>query len=972
MLEIAWGKTVAHSFKQYAHRLCAVEAEGAVFRWVVLALLMTVSTAGMADDPEQYERVPFDIPQLRADLALIRFAEQADLTLIFPFDEVWTKTANRLVGNYSLQEGAQILLMGTGLKPTVGSQTVLTIVTERPLEPEGEGMNVTEKKVSVAKKAGFGSVLAAIFGFGAGVGADAVAQEQTADVKFDEIIVSARKREERLLDIPITISVLTKDDIDVKGINDLEEVVDFSPGFHYGGPSGRFNARTNRRLIIRGMQPDTDVQTMQAASILIDGAAVLGSEVGSLEGVERIEVVRGPQSAYFGRATFAGAINFITRVPNLEKWQGKVKVDFAEYNKVDVRLSAEGPLVKDKLGVRISYSEMSTDGQYDNWNKPGETLGDRSTDDLQATFYASPTDSFNAKLRLHYWEDDDGPAASFGYGLLNGIDVFNCNPGGTAIPINGANNWVCGTPRQPRPEEIGLDTICDEPCQVRLRQEAPGQLFLTSPSRLHGYGMVREAFEASLAMDYTFGNDISIEAIFAAHENERSTLADGDNRMTGEFSANPWGEPIPGCDFCYFPVTSVYNVAITGPSDIHREDSSFEFRVISADHSKIQWLVGANYMEVEEYLQTDGYASGFWYDQFPADLRGMAFHNVETVGVFGSIGYSFNDFSVSLEGRYQEDLVSDGQTNVPPGYLIEKTFYSFNPRIIVDYKPNEELMIYGSFAQGSRPGTFNSILRSQPQSVLDCIAEQVGADVYIPEEQLDNLEFGVKGRLWGGRATVSAAVYVGEWTDQHNRSIATCQLPDGSTDSWAINGLGGSTDLSGVEVEFAAALTDNLTLEGTFAYNKTDILSRDCSDCQAILGDREHGADGNSFGGTPETSGTLSASYIGNEWANRFNFFSRVDYIYRGTVFATAANIAETGDMHRVNLRLGVERDALRLEAYATNLFDDDTFSGFSRFQDWVFRDFDRTPGVGYNMLSVGLPVKRVIGIRASYEFGGN
>jgi iron complex outermembrane receptor protein len=831
-------------------------------------------------------------------------------------------------------------------------------------------MKNTEKAVSVAKKAGFGSVLAAIFGFGAGVGADAGAQEQTAVSPLDEIVVSARRRQERLLDIPITISVLTKNDIDVKGIEELEDIVDFSPGFHYGGPSGRFNARTNRRLVIRGMQPDTDVQTMQAASILIDGAAVLGSEFGSLEGVERIEVVRGPQSAYFGRATFAGAINFITRVPNLEKWQGKVKADFGEYNKSDVGLSVEGPLVKDKLGARFSYSAFSTDGQYKNFNNPTEDLGDRSTDDYQATFYAAPNENFNAKLRLHYWEDDDGPAPSFGYGLLNGIDVFNCNLGGSSIPINGPNNWVCGTPRLPLPEEIGLDTDCDEECMIRLRHEAPGQLYLTHPSRLDGYGMAREAFELSLAMDYTFDNGISIESIIASHENERTTLADGDNRMTGEFSVNPWGEPIPGCDLCYFPVTSVQNHAITGPADIHREDRSIELRVISADDASFQWLVGANYMEVEEFLQTDGYASGYWYDQFPPDLRGMAFNNVDTTGVFGSIGYQFDDVSVSLEGRYQADLVSDGQENRPPGYIIEKTFYSFNPRLIVDYKPNENMTVYGSFAQGTRPGTFNSILRSQPQSVLDCIAEQVGADVYIPEEKLDNLEFGFKGRLWEGRATLSAAIYYGEWTDQHNRSVATCELPDGTTDSWAINGLGGSTDLSGVEVEFAAALTDYLTLEGTFAYNKTDIIKSDCSDCQAILGDRIHGADNHSFGGTPEVSGTLSASYSGRELANKFYFFTRVDYIYRGTQYATAANVTETGDMHRVNLRLGVERDALRVEAYATNLFDDDTFSGFSRFIDWTYRDFDRTPGVGYNMLSVGLPVKRVIGIRASYSFG--
>jgi iron complex outermembrane receptor protein len=136
------------------------------------------------------------------------------------------------------------------------------------------------------------------------------------------------------------------------------------------------------------------------------------------------------------------------------------------------------------------------------------------------------------------------------------------------------------------------------------------------------------------------------------------------------------------------------------------------------------------------------------------------------------------------------------------------------------------------------------------------------------------------------------------------------------------------------------------------------------------LGDREHGADGHGFGGTPEVSGTLSASYRGRELGNRFYFFTRVDYIYRGTQYATAANVTETGDRHRVNLRLGVERDALRLEAYATNLFDDDAIMGVDRYLDWTFSDTSSAPGVGYDSLTVGLPVKRVIGVRASYEFG--
>ncbi len=137
MFKIVWGKTIAHSSNQHAGMVRAAEAdERAPITCVVLALLMTVSTTIMADDAGKIEAIPFDIPQQRADLALTQFAEQADLTLIFPFDEVRERTANRLVGEYPLEEAVEMLLAGTGLKPTFSSRAVLNIATDNHPEPE--------------------------------------------------------------------------------------------------------------------------------------------------------------------------------------------------------------------------------------------------------------------------------------------------------------------------------------------------------------------------------------------------------------------------------------------------------------------------------------------------------------------------------------------------------------------------------------------------------------------------------------------------------------------------------------------------------------------------------------------------------------------------------------------------------------------------------------------------------------------
>lgn len=127
MLKNLWGKTFAHSSIQQVDTVRTVEADGWVcFRCAIFVLLMAVSTTVVADE-NPGELIPFEIPQQRADSALTQFAEQADLALIFPFDEVRERTANRLVGEHQLEKAIAILLAGTGLKPTFSNRIVLNI-----------------------------------------------------------------------------------------------------------------------------------------------------------------------------------------------------------------------------------------------------------------------------------------------------------------------------------------------------------------------------------------------------------------------------------------------------------------------------------------------------------------------------------------------------------------------------------------------------------------------------------------------------------------------------------------------------------------------------------------------------------------------------------------------------------------------------------------------------------------------------
>jgi iron complex outermembrane receptor protein len=762
--------------------------------------------------------------------------------------------------------------------------------------------------------------------------APGVGGAQQAAPVLEEVTVSARKRDESLLDVPLAISVLSSKDLEAKGIEELDDISDFTPGLFYGGPSVGANSRNNRRIIMRGMQVNTDVQTKQGATVFIDGAPVLGAEFGRLSNVERVEVIKGPQSAYFGRSTFAGAVNVITRAPRSE-WGAQLYAEAGNFGTTDIGGWVEGPVFGEAVAFRLDASQYQTDGQYRNAGGLGEKLGQRETRDASLTVAANPGEQFSAKLRLHYWEDEDGAPAGFTYARGNAQDAFNCNRGGNSPAVNGTNNWVCGVPRFPTPGEISLDTAVTPDVALRLANQGPGQSFLLGPV-LDGYGLAREAYEASLALDYTFANGIRLSSITSRHANEYRSVDDLDRRANVQTGlVNAW-------------------VQI---ADQKRKDFSQELRLTSGSEQRLRWMIGASYSDIEALSATAARLRGTW-----SSGTGISTNAVETTGVFAALAYDITDrWIFNLEGRRQEDKVTDG---VERGVTLTGTFTSTTPRAILEFKPTASQTWYLSFAQGTRPGSFNPNVVTLPPSVLPCLLAGAGADIAVPEEELDSYELGFKGRLLDGRMLLTAAAYHAEWRKQNNRGGPLCQFPDGTTQTVFVTGTGGATDLQGIEVEMQFAATERLTLEATFALNDTEILVRDCADCLGILGIREIAGLSKEFSRTPRMSGTASANYRA-PLSERMGWFARGDFIFRGSTWATEANVAETGDSKRLNLRVGVETDNWTLEAYGTNVLDDKTFTGFQRFTDG---------GVSSTaiMLTTGLPDKPAYGIRASYRFG--
>ena len=175
-----------------------------------------------------------------------------------------------------------------------------------------------------------------------------------AQIAVEEIVVTARRRDESLQEIPLAITAFTAQDIEDAGFQDLGDLALQTAGLEFNarGSGSRQVGRISSAIRLRGVFQST-ASHLQTTSVFVDGIYVLGTAVSvSLMDLERVEVIKGPQSAFFGRNTFAGAINYITKTPSLDEFESKVDFSLATYGKFDANLMTSGPLFPASWPIR--------------------------------------------------------------------------------------------------------------------------------------------------------------------------------------------------------------------------------------------------------------------------------------------------------------------------------------------------------------------------------------------------------------------------------------------------------------------------------------------------------------------------------------------------------------------------------------------------------------------------------------------
>ncbi len=132
---------------------------------------------------------------------------------------------------------------------------------------------------------------------------------------LEEIVVTARKREENVMKTPVSVAALSSEDIAVRGITSFNDLANATPGLNINNANSGRNDRSFQQISLRGFTPATTTSTLTAS--FIDGVPVASATaLSAVSDPERVEVLKGPQAAYFGRDTFAGAVNVVTRKPS--------------------------------------------------------------------------------------------------------------------------------------------------------------------------------------------------------------------------------------------------------------------------------------------------------------------------------------------------------------------------------------------------------------------------------------------------------------------------------------------------------------------------------------------------------------------------------------------------------------------------------------------------------------------------------
>ncbi|WP_353228633.1 TonB-dependent receptor [Novosphingobium sp.] len=708
----------------------------------------------------------------------------------------------------------------------------------------------------------------------------------------DDIIITARRQNERLQDVPASVSVLTAAALANTGAKRAEDFTQLTPGVTI--VTGTAEAG-DTQINIRGMNGARDAES--SVALVIDGilktnVADLNQDQGTLS---QVEILKGPQGALYGRNAAAGAIVIQTIKPT-DVMTGGIDGSYGMYNTADIKAHIAGPLT-DKLGYVVSAAYARSDGFYHN-----EFTGNSKTVDEKKNWsvdgrlvYGNGTDT-QLDFKMRYAE-------------------FH----GASLPFNAAFAL---------PLFAGINPAFYED---------------VNKHPFHFYSNIKPtndqySFDTSLRLDQRLTDGVKLVGWVSYSNVDQSLVADGTSADFGRFlnAVNPAAKP--AVDACFATTAALTGYKVNQPGFIgqipvpflfapangstfgpyspttcdgtqfqirRQHDISTEWRLESTGNGPLHWQVGGYYLHIDRTVgvslgadEGKGVLTNLYNapdSVNPTSLLVADKFGTNVVAAFGSLEYKPSpEFTGGIALRYDREsrntsslvpTANDPFTGGPinPGQAFgplapkSAVFDQLEPKVTLSWKPGDQFNIYGNWGIGFKSGGFNN--QGSAAIIQTNFVTPLGADVHITDqynkEWSSAFEAGIKGNLFDHAVTFDLA---GFYTQVHNMQFFEFFV--GTFGLLRVVSNIDLVDLKGAELNVAVKPVKGVKLFGAFNYTDSQIKRNSARPATV----------GNESPYTAKYTLNLGAE-VEQSVSSGISLFARGDYRLTGpTWFSTAQN----------------------------------------------------------------------------------
>ena len=709
-------------------------------------------------------------------------------------------------------------------------------------------------------------MFAAIVAASVGLSAPIVVNAQAG--VLEEITVTARKREENLQDVALSVSAMSGSEIERTFARDIKDLAFISPNLIIDdtsqGPGG------NAAIYIRGIGvADVEKNFEPAVGVTIDGLFIGANSGAILRSIDlaAVEVLRGPQGTLFGRNTIGGTINVERSRPTGE-FGGKVRAGYGDYDTywLDAILNFG---VTENLAVKLSVAKNDQQEGYFTNTNTGDDNGavDYKSYGINLLFSATDTLEFEYTYQNEETDQDLPPLVNMAQPDTLFCSAFGLCAQSVTTPSSG--------------DRYRVNTLIFQPTTASL-SPAPDQI-VTSPVADLILNKDDATFDAETHIFETrwdISDSLRLNYIYGSYETEETIVSNWTSEAVMLFGTDR-------------------------PAEYEQE--SHELRFTYDAGGALKFVVGAYFWESEYDIRLRSWIT-FAVPGTVLDIPQNTHQETDSTALFFEGDYSFNDkWTLTLGGRYTEDeKLSEqrGNLSTAPNDPSEK-WEKFTPKVSVRYRINDGAMLYATYSRGYRSGGFNGR-----------VDELASATIPYNPETVDNYEMGFKSELAEGRVRLNGALFYMDYKDKQEEIGLPSQGATGQRIS-VFNAA--NATMKGAELELQALVAEGLSVRANIGYLDSKYDDFTFNDGFGIVDN-----SGLEFRRAPEFTGSLDATY---EWqVGAGQAWVRGSYHFIGEHFIEQTNRPELANdaQHLVDLSVNYALSKVTLSLFGRNLTKED------------------------------------------------